>query len=466
MASEYGDKLATVEPGGIEPVAEADKHGSARQLFWTWASPNLEFATIFVGVLAVSAFGLSFWQAAVAVTIGNLLGAAGHAVLSARGPLYGVPQMVLGRAPFGFYGNLLPAALMSVMAGIGWFAVNSVSGAFALSTLTDLPPLACLVIVVAAQIAIAFFGHNLVQAYEKYVFGILALVFAAAGVVIFAQAHPGAVPATGGIGGFLLTIGASFGYTAGWNPYAADYTRYLPSGVNRRAVGLYAGAGLFLSTTVLMLVGAASVTVGGVSSDNPTAAFTGHLPGVLAAATLLAIALGAVAANVLNVYSGALAFLALGVRLPLAWRRAVVALVFGIIGFVLAWLGLEDAGHAYESFLLVIAYWISPWLAVVLVDQYLRRGERVDDLLTDTGHTNWAGPVAFLAGVAVSVGGFANQALFTGLAARRFPQVGDIAFLVGFVVAGALYATLSFRSLSRSRGTHDRQTARRGDQLS
>ena len=46
-----------------------------------------------------------------------------------RGPKYGVPQMVLSRLGFGYWGNALPAGLNSVTAGIGWFAVNSVSGA-------------------------------------------------------------------------------------------------------------------------------------------------------------------------------------------------------------------------------------------------------------------------------------------------------------------------------------------------
>ena len=37
--------------------------------------------------------------------------------------------MVLSRLAFGYWGNALPAGLNSVTAGIGWFAVNSVSGA-------------------------------------------------------------------------------------------------------------------------------------------------------------------------------------------------------------------------------------------------------------------------------------------------------------------------------------------------
>jgi len=447
---EYGDRVVAVEPGGIEPIATEDRHGTPRQLFWTWSSPNLEFATIFVGVLAVSVFGLSFWQALAAVVLGNGLGALTHGVLSARGPRYGVPQMVLSRLGFGYWGNLVPATLMSVTAGIGWFAVNSVSGAFALNTLTALPLPACLAVVVAVQIGIAFFGHNLVQAYEKYVFAVLAVIFAIVAVVTFAQSHPNAPGGIGGVGGFLLTTGAAFGYAAGWNPYAADYTRYLPATVSGRAVGWFAALGLFVSCSVLMAVGAASATIGGGADETPTAAFTGHLPGWLAAITLLAIVLGAVAANALNVYSGALAFLTLGITLPLAWRRAVVALGFGAVGFVLALLGLSDAGAAYEDFLLVISYWIAPWLGVILIDQWLRTGQDVAPLLADRSRIGWPGLVSFLAGAVVSIVFFANQSLYLAPVPMVMPQIGDITFLVGFVIAGALYSTLGRRSAASS----------------
>jgi NCS1 nucleoside transporter family len=322
---EYGDRVIAVEPGGIEPVPDADKHGKPIHLLWTWASPNLEFATVFVGALAVFAFGLTFWQAVAALVLGNLLGALTHAVLSARGPRYGVPQMVLSRLAFGYWGNVLPAGINAVMAGVGWFAVNSVSGAFALSSLTGLPTLLCLVLIVVVQLVVAFFGHNLVHAFERYALPLLAVVFAVGTVILLSSSEPSAAEGGGGLGGFLLTASAAFGYSAGWNPYAADYTRYLPATVSRRAAGMYAGLGMFLACSVLMIAGAASVTAGADYTGNPAAAFTGELPSVLANLTLLCIALGAVAANALNVYSGALSFLCLNIRLPLAWRRASVS---------------------------------------------------------------------------------------------------------------------------------------------
>jgi NCS1 nucleoside transporter family len=436
----YGDKVTAVEPGGVEFIPLEERHGRPRDLFWTWMSPNLEFATVFLGVLAVAAFGLGFWQAVLAIVVGTGLGAVAHGLLSARGPSTGVPQMVLGRSAFGYWGNLLPSAFNSVAAGIGWFAVNSVSGALALNTLTGLPGWVCLVIVVAIMITLGFFGHNLVQAFERYAFPVLAVIFAIASVIILTKASPGFAGGGGGIGGFLLTVGACFGYTAGWNPYATDYTRYLPAGSSKVAVGLAAGLGVFVSCVVLEVVGAASVTIGGGDAlGQPTTAFTGHLPSVVANLTLLAIALGAISANALNVYSGAMSLLTMGVRLPLTLRRALTAVACGVIGFFVALSGLSDAGSKYEAFLLVISYWIGPWLGVVLADRYLRREPGP---LYDRSYTNWAGPIAMVVGVVLSVWLFSNQQKYVGVVPSKVPEVGDIAFEVGFVLSAIVYWAL------------------------
>src|SRR3954464_1476544 len=241
---DYGTKVIAVEPGGAEFVPVHERHGSPVQLLWTWLSPNLEFATVFLGVLATGIFGLSFGQAALAILIGTGLGSvthlvlssrapgkggAPHGALSSRGPEYGVPQMVLSRISFGWFGNALPAGLNAVIAGIGWFAVNSVSGAFALNSLTSMPKWLCLLIVVVAQIVIAYFGHNLVQAFERYAAPVLAIIFLIACVITFTKGSYSGAGSGAGIGGFLIIVGATFGYAAGWNPYAADYTRYLPA---------------------------------------------------------------------------------------------------------------------------------------------------------------------------------------------------------------------------------------------
>jgi NCS1 family nucleobase:cation symporter-1 len=444
----YGDRVVAIEPGGAGFIPLEERHGRPRQLLWTWASPNLEFATVFVGVLAVAAFGLGFWVALAAIVLGTGLGSISHGVLSARGPAHGVPQMVLSRLGFGYRGNVLPAGLNAITAGIGWFAVNSVSGALALNTLTSLPKIVCLIIIVAVQLGVAFFGHNLVQAFERYAFPILAIIFLIAAITIFSKTSPGPDGGSGSLGGFLLTVGATFGYAAGWNPYAADYTRYFRADTSPRATGWCAALGVFVSCVLLETVGAGAATLvdPGAALGDPTGSFTGNLPSVTANLTLLAIALGAVSANALNVYSGAMSFVALGVNLPLAARRAISALGFGLIGFVVAVTGLNDAGAKYESFLLVIAYWIGPWLGVVFVDQALRRGQPVEQFLYDKRYANWAGPIAMLTGMLLSILLFSNQTRFVGFVARQSSSFGDIAFEVGFVVAAAVYFGLRSRA--------------------
>jgi NCS1 family nucleobase:cation symporter-1 len=330
--------------------------------------------------------------------------------------------------------------------------VNSVSGTFALNTLLGWPKILCLIIIVALQIAIAFFGHNLVHAFERYAFPILAVIFLITTVWILSKSHPGVAHHTLP-GGFLLTMGAVFGYAAGWNPYAADYTRYFPPDTSKKAIGWWAAAGLFISCVVLETAGAASATAAnaGASLGDPTGTFTGHLPTVLADLTLLAIALGAVCANVLNIYSGAMSFVAMGVRLPLALRRAIVALVFGVIGFIVAITGLHDAGAKYTDFLLIISYWIAPWLAVMFCDQFLYRRRSLaeeEGLLFNRHYSNWAGPVAMALGVGLSVWLFSNQTKYIGPIPTHVPAVGDLTFEAGFIITAVVY--LTWHAITRS----------------
>ncbi|MDQ1530726.1 MAG: nucleobase:cation symporter, family [Microbacteriaceae bacterium] len=437
-----------VEHGGIEAIPLERRHGSPWQLLATWSAPNLEFATIFVGVIAVAFFGLSFWQAVAAMVLGNGLGALTHGVLSSWGPRDGVAQMVLGRVAFGTRGNILPAALNTVMAGLGWFATNSVSGAFALTSLTGLPLWLSLLIIVVLEVALAFIGHDIVQLFERYATVVLGIIFLLATVSVLVAGSLGAGanghPAAGSFAGITLTVAAAFGYAAGWNPYATDYARYLPARTSRLKTGLAAGIGNFLSCTVLMVAGAAAATLVHFNADNPTDSFTAvdAMPTVIGKLTLLAIAVGAIAANALNIYSGAMSFLAAGVRIPFSLRRAIVALGFGVIGFFIALAASADPKATYENFLLVIAYWIAPWLGVVLTDRYFRRGTRIAELLGDDAkYRNWAGLIAFVVGLVISVWLFSSQTLYTGPIAKAAP-IGDLTPLVGFVLAAVLYAVL------------------------
>jgi NCS1 family nucleobase:cation symporter-1 len=436
---EYGEKVAVIEPGGAEFIPLSERHGTPARLFWTWLSPNFEFATVFLGVLAVVAFGLSFWQAVAAIVLGTVLGSASHAALSARGPQYGVPQMILSRISFGYWGNALPATINAVIAGVGWFAVNSVSGALALHSLVHLNKYASLVVIVIAQLAIALFGHNLVHLFERVAAPLLIISFGLGAIWTFKNAHYGQaghpVP-----GGFLLTVAATFGYAAGWNPFASDYTRYMAPTTNKKATARWAGLGVALSCIFLEIVGAASATYVGVASFDGPGPFVDPYPTVVSKLVLLSIAIGAVAANAINIYSGSISFTAVGFKIPLHLRRALIAGVFGLAGFIVAAFGIDNISR-YENFLLIISYWVGPWLAVFFVDQLINRGNHAD-VLYDHKYTNWAGPIAMAVGMAVSIPLFSNQTKLVAYFPKHYGSIGDLTFEVGFVVAALVYFVL------------------------
>ena len=465
----YGEAVAKVEPGGVEFIGHADRHGKPIELFWTWLSPNLEFATVFVGVLGVAIFGLSFWETAVAIIVGTALGSLTHAILSSWGPKFGVPMMVESRGAFGFLGNILPAGLNAFTGSIGWFIVNSVSGAFALQALAllinlNLPFWLTFLVIVVAQVLIATFGHNFIHLFERWALPLLGVVFALATLFIFTKANVGiavnskAAGFAGEFGSFTLLFTAVFGYAAGWNPYAADYTRYLPPTTDRRAVGLWAGAGVFVSCVILELAGAALATVSGTKwgpNDIPTVQLQLGMPSWVYYLTLLCIAVGAVAANAINIYSGTMSLVAVGIRemgMTLRQRRAVLAVTAGVLGYVIGVAGQANVGPGskYEFFLLLISYWIAGWLAVVLLDYLLRGGNYGDEsVFYDTKHQRWQGFAAMLIGVAVPAYLFANDyPLYVGPIANNNPQIGDITFVLVFVLTGVLY--YAFQMISRS----------------
>jgi len=454
---DYGEKVATVEPGGVEFISHTERHGKPIHLFWTWLSPNLEFATVFVGVLGVAIFGLSFWETAVAIIVGTALGSATHFVLSTWGPKFGVPMMVESRGAFGFLGNILPAGLNAFTGSIGWFIVNSVSGAFALQALGGLANLTLpfwltFLIIVVAQVLIATFGHNFIHVFERWALPLLGIVFALATLFIFTHANFGVAANPGPIGhfgAFTLLFTAVFGYAAGWNPYAADYTRYMPPTVNRNEVGMWAALGVFVSCVVLELAGAALAAVPGTKwgpNDIPTVQLRQGMPDFLYYLTLLCIAVGAVAANAINIYSGTLSLVAVGIRemgMTLRQRRAVLAVGAGVLGYVIGIIGQANVGPGskYESFLLLISYWIGCWLAVVFVDYWLRKGDYGDEsIFFDTKYNRWQGFAAMAIGLIVSVGLFGNvYGVYVGPIPNGNGGIGDITFIVGFVVTGVLY---------------------------
>jgi purine-cytosine permease-like protein len=116
---------------------------------------------------------------------------------------------------------------------------------------------------------------------------------------------------------------------------------------------------------------------------------------------------------------------------------------------VVARAGEVDAGHSYENFLLLIGYWITPFLGVILADYWLRRGRYDEREFFDRRRNGFAGLAAMAAGIIVSTP-FWNQSLWHGPVVDALPQLGDLSFIVGFVVAAGVYYGLTVKSATEA----------------
>jgi NCS1 family nucleobase:cation symporter-1 len=175
---------------------------------------------------------------------------------------------------------------------------------------------------------------------------------------------------------------------------------------------------------------------------------TSILPHPFGIVTMLAIILGTITANVINIYSGSISLLTIDIGLvrAIAPKRWIAALLVGVIGGLLSLIGGQSGYYNnYSNFLFVLAYWISPWLAVVVCDFLIIRRKRqdLDDFYTHARPVR-AGLWAFLIGFACSIP-FFNQTMYVGYFAKHWPQIGDLSYYVSFIVAFILYAAFAKR---------------------
>ncbi len=432
------DIFGIIENKGIEAVTLNETHGSPRAVFGLWMAANIEFATLTTGALATGAFGLSAGAAFIAILIANIFGGILLAVLSTFGVEYGLPQMIQGAAWFGKLGNKVPS-FINFLGGFSWFAVNTIIGAYAAQYFLHTNLFVSIIGLSVVQVSIAFVGHDLIHAAEKYFVYVLVLIFLALTVVavrhlgLTIPANAKSMAAVGGFSGaFILTTSIMVGYVVGWVPYSSDYTRYLRTDKNpeavKKTVRSYAFWGTLISTVWVESLGA--LIGASVSFTKPSDLFTTWMPDWLKAPLLVAVIIGTISANIINIYSATMSALALGVKL----KQHVASLITGVIGTLISVAAASHFVSTYTNFLYVLGYWTMPWIAITLLCHFTNRRSRLGNV--SAAFISWVAALVFSEP-------FWNQTMHTGWFATNYPQFGDCTFIVSFILGGVLYLALS-----------------------
>jgi NCS1 family nucleobase:cation symporter-1 len=432
-----GERRFGIEQLGAHPVPAELRHGRPRSLFTLWFGANVQFATLSVGALASSVFGLDFLPAVAAIAVGTLFSSVLVGLFSIRGPLTGTLQLVQSRVPFGRLGNL-PSAAFTVVNGVGWCVVDSLLGIFILRDLTGLGFGPALALMAVAQVAVAVIGYRLIHSVERALAVVLVVVFLIMSVYGFGEVtlHAPVAPENGSTAAFLLVAAVTAARALGWSGYASDYSRYLPADVAPRRVFLAACGGGALAGTWIGCLGAALGTAGAL--NDPSGMVSRLLPHALGGGVLLALLLSTLASTVIDLYSGAMAALVAGFTIP----RWVSVLAVGGLGAALAWYaGHGDFATQLNDFLLMTGYWLAPWAAVVVAAFWVRRRHPTPSPYDARHRFGWGLPCVLLA-IAVELP-FMNQTLYTGPLAADHPSAGPLGLFVGFAVAGLAYTGLT-----------------------
>ena len=358
MPTHEGD--LSIEAHGMDPIPESARYGSVGRVFTVWFTPNLVPAAFFIGTLVTLDFlKLGFVTSVLAIIVGNVVGSAFVGLLSTMGPKTGMAQLPVARLPFGK--SIVLPGLLNWFSTIGWDGINSLFGALAITLIIPAIPFwLALVVIVLCQGTLGIFGYEAIHLFEKWAAVVLGIMFVILTIAILGKADTSLTDGFSGldqIGAFIAYVAIVASFVLAWSLYASDYSRYLPSDSSPSKVFWYTLLGMSLASGWLEILGllVAGQATGGESSDTIFQVLGGS-GNIIAILAMVAIAVGTVAVNAMNDYTGSLSLQAAGFRI----KRVYSAVVVAVLGFLFTlYLNAQtDFAGSFTNFLLFISYWI------------------------------------------------------------------------------------------------------------
>lgn len=388
----------TVEEHGLDVIADDERKGRPRDLFWPWFGANVSVLGLSYGSFALG-FGISFWQALLAGVVGVVASFLLCGVVSLAGKRGSAPTMVLSRAAFGVRGNRVPSVVSWVLT-VGWETVLVTLATLATATVFQRlgwgggtgTELAALAVVSTLTVLGGVVGFDLIMRMHTVITVVTAVLTVGYILLVVDEIHWSRVadlPAGSGqqVLGALLFLMTGFGL--GWVNMAADYSRYLPRHSSGPAVVGWTTFGASLAPLVLLVFGlllaGSSAELNQAVAADPVGALTTLLPTWYLVPFATVAVLGLVGGAVLDIYSSGLALLAAGLPVP----RFVAALIDGLLmiaGTVYIVFLADDFLGQFTGFLTTLGVPVAAWCGVMLADVALRRRDYAEaDLYRTTG---------------------------------------------------------------------------------
>lgn len=441
------DARPMIEVRSIDYVPRHERHGKVWHQGPFWFTGNFVLTTLVTGFTG-PALGLGALGSILAILIGVCIGTFFMAFHANQGPRMGLPQMIQSRPQFGVRGAVVPF-LAVVFVYIGFNVFNVILATDAINTVLPGARTPWYVLLVGLAVLLAIVGHDLLHAVQRWLTWLMIAVFGA--LTLFAVTQLSADAALQGSGfswsAFLVQLSAAAGYQISYSVYVSDYSRYLPEETPAGKVIFWTYLGAGASALWLMSLGAflasalpAPDAIGSVRElGNQLYDGFGTLIVLVAVPSLVGI-------MAVNCYGAMLTGLSaldafsrvrptLGVRVA---GISVVALVILLVARMIP----ESYLGSFNTFVLLMLYFLVPWTAVNLVDFYLVRKGRyaIAEIFNPKGvYRGWSRPglVAYGLGLLAMVP-FMSLSFWSGPFATALGGA-DIAFAIGLPVAGLAY---------------------------
>ena len=387
-----------LEINGTNFIAQNERSGTARSLFWPWAAANVSLLALSYGSFFLG-FGISFWQATFAAIIGTIASFFLVGISSLAGKRASAPTMTISRAAFGVKGNVVPG-LLSYLIFVGWetvlVALATLATETVLTRVGNIEPNVSRIIgfSIAAGLTIVggVLGFRVIMRIQK-VLTLLTITLTAGYIALTAHLvnwdSVSAIP-SGNIQAFLgALIFAITGIGLGWVNCAADYSRYLPRTVSSRGVVGWTvfGASIVPITLVIygsMLAGSSKDLADKIGMD-PIGALTTLVPTWYLIPFAAVAILGLIGGAILDLYSSGLALISVGVPIKRHVAASIDAVIMALGTIYIVWIAKDFFGP-FQGFLITLGVPIAAWSAIFVADVFLRKRDfKEEDLFNPKG---------------------------------------------------------------------------------
>lgn len=423
----------------LYPKSSKDRTVNPIQYMFMWIGDgvNLGNMTLGASLIVAGLATLNIFQTFAAAVIAIGIISTVFALNDRLGYKSGIPYVVQLRMSFGIKGSVISSLLRGIPAII-WYGFQSWIGGTALNEIAkvvsggafDSVPI-CFVILQIIQIILSLYGFHAIKWVETltsvvivgalvYVFGVLLTSYS--DVIVQKWVH---AEGTWGLP-FFAFIMVFLGNYAAIFLSAADYSRELKSGISNTKRGFLYFSPIVLAYGFVLCIGAMLASATGIS--NPVKAFAIVVDNsYITVFVSTFIVLGAIAVNmVANIVPPTYVITLLT---KLKYKPAVT--ITGLLGLCsFPWVLVQDSSaEGLATFILIYSAFLGPIVSILLVEYYIIRRQKVNitELYKEDGQFAGYNPAALIA-------------MFTG-AAFAFMLV-DLAWIIGFVVAGISYILL------------------------